>query len=116
MSAKGSTSTQSTSTTLPVALLASTVGGGIEPLVSYPFEFIKTNQQLHVGLDSSKFTPRPSNAEDYIAQQILRPNDPAKQRTGFTHIIRHVWKNEGIKGFYHGVGVVASGGAAKVSE
>lgn len=118
MSGRASTSAQAPvrSTSLSVALLASTVGGGIEPLVSYPFEFIKTSQQLQSRLDASKLRSAPTapSAIDATAKTVLQSISSQSNRTKFTSVARHVWQSEGFKGFYHGVGVVAVGGAAKV--
>lgn len=119
MSNRGSTSSaqaQLRSTPLSTALLASTVGGAIEPLISYPFEFIKTSQQLQSRLDASKLkgaVTAPS-AIDATAKTVLQSISSQSNRTKFTSVARHVWQSEGLKGFYHGVGVVAVGGAAKV--
>lgn len=112
MSAKGSTSATRDPTSLSVALLASTIAGGVEPLVSYPFEFIKTSQQLQSKLNASKL--KDANSADATAKKVLQSISTQSNRTGFTSAIRYVWQTEGIKGFYHGVGVVSTGGALKV--
>jgi hypothetical protein len=121
MSNRGSSSSvqaQIRTTPLSTALLASTIGGAVEPLISYPFEFVKTSQQLQSRLDASKIkgaTTAPS-AIDATAKTVLHSISSQSNRTKFTSVIRHVWQSEGVKGFYHGVGVVAVGGAAKVSR
>lgn len=115
MSTKGSTSAPRDPTSLSTALLASTIGGGVEPLVSYPFEFIKTSQQLQSKLNASKGKgAAPISTVDATTRKVLESISTQTNRTGFTSIIRHVWQTEGVKGFYHGVGVVATGGAFKV--
>lgn len=113
----GSSSTApSPVTSAPVALLASTIAGSVEPLISYPFEFIKTSQQLNSRLDASKLKgASPRGVADATTNTILKSIDPHAGRVGFVSVARHVWQKEGMKGFYHGVGVVSSGGAAKVS-
>lgn len=117
MSSKGSTSAPRDPTSLSVALLASTLGGGIEPLVSYPFEFVKTSQQLQSRLNASKAKGAvPPNTADATARKVLESISTQSNKTGFTSVIRHVWQTEGFKGFYHGVGIVATGGAAKVRQ
>ena len=114
MSSKGGGSSR---TPLSIALLASTVGGGVEPLVSYPFELVKTSQQLNSRLNASKLAKASTTgALDATTKTVLQSIDGTSGRTGPVAIARHVWRTEGIKGFYHGVGVVATGGAAKVSR
>ena len=118
MANRDSSSAFGKSISLPVAYSASIVAGSLEPLVSYPFEFIKTSQQLHSRLNASKLAQSkasPSAALDATTKTVLHAIETQQSRTGFLSVARHVWQKEGLKGFYHGVGVVSSGGAAKVS-
>ncbi|UZJ52991.1 hypothetical protein CBS101457_002311 [Exobasidium rhododendri] len=113
MSSRGSPSTHlAPLNSLPVSLLASTVAGGLEPLISYPFEFVKTAQQLHNTHDNFKVEGIEPNTEADVKRAILG-NGKESKRIGFLPVIRNVYRNEGIKGFYHGVSVVATGGAVK---
>jgi hypothetical protein len=111
MSSKGS----GPSTNLSIGLAAGVIAGGLEPLVSYPFEFVKTAQQLHNHHDNFKVEGIIPNTEADVRRAILG-NEKSKttKRIGFLPVIRNVYHNEGVKGFYHGVSVVATGGALKV--
>lgn len=81
-------------------MLAGAVAGGIEPLVTFPFEYVKTVQQLH----SESLAAAGTRSADtmrgdgplILARKALR----AQGSTG--------WKS-----LYRGVGVVSTGGAAK---
>jgi hypothetical protein len=119
MSSKGSASQQAKpGSSLSIALLASTVGGGVEPLISYPFEFIKTSQQLQSRTSAPAATATATatpNAVDAKARGAIG-SSKISGRVGFFSVASNVWQKDGLKGFYHGVGVVAVGGAAKVSH
>lgn len=86
---------------LHLAILAGAVAGSIEPLVSFPFEYLKTAQQLHGA---------PTAATSVVA------GAKAGARHGPLYVAREILQAPGARGWrslYRGVGVVSTGGAAK---
>ncbi|KAG9247026.1 mitochondrial carrier domain-containing protein [Calycina marina] len=71
-----------------VSLISGGIAGGVEALVTYPFEFVKTRVQLH---SESRSKP---------------PRNPFK-------IISQVYYKEGLRALYKGCGALAVGSVGK---
>lgn len=73
-----------------VSVIAGGIGGGVEAVVTYPFEFAKTRAQLHVRTDGG--TPYPRNPFAVVGQ---------------------VYRQEGFRALYKGVSALAIGSVGK---
>lgn len=103
---------------LSMVLAASATAGGLEPLLTYPLEYIKTRQQLQSSIRSSHLRKAPladhlSATTRSVLETISERDRGAQRRTGIVGVAQDAWKSDGYKSFYRGVGIVSAGGMAK---
>lgn len=128
---------------LAVVLAASAVSGGLEPLLTFPLEYIKTAQQLKTHIrPSSKAPLKVSNIDASIRSVVESIEQGAREtprsgagaagastvaggvttehvrpprRVSIAAVARDAWGHQGsgLRGLYRGVDVVAAGGIAK---
>ena len=112
------------------SILTSFISGGLAgataTTVLYPFEFVRTRLAMDRGKDrhapdrsagstataAKTPTPTPSrtNSQHNHQHQHHHQQQFSRQYTGMMDVIRHIFRNDGIFGFYQGYGVALVGG------
>lgn len=115
------TSTPRRSPPLSVAVAASAIAGGIEPMITYPLEYLKTAQQLQSTLrfphSGTPDTNSIHTSTRSLLQSIADPKDghAHDRKSTISAVARRSWEHGGLRTMYQGVGALAVGGIAKAS-
>lgn len=131
MPPSSSSNRSSEPTPFSIALIASATAGGLEPWLTYPMEYIKSVQQLRYSIRPSHLiNTNHTTALEATTRSVLQAisdregrqaNKTAnaegiiqpRQYAGLLNTTKSIWQRDGLKGFYHGVGIVSLGGIAK---